>query len=75
VVDSQRTLEAILGALPAAYRSDPRSRQAREALEHASLQTTHLPFALEHNRIVDALIIRDNTGAQVADNVLEAPAE
>jgi two-component system response regulator MprA len=46
VVDSQRTLEAILGALPAAYRSDPRSRQAREALEHAREQSSILLLLL-----------------------------
>jgi DNA-binding response OmpR family regulator len=39
VVDSQKELETILGALPAAYRSDPRLRQARAALEHAEARS------------------------------------
>ena len=43
VVDSQRALDAILGALPAAYRGDPQSRRARAALEHAK---EHSPVLL-----------------------------
>jgi two-component system response regulator MprA len=39
VVDSRRALDAILGALPAAYRGDPQSQRARAALEHAKEQS------------------------------------
>jgi two-component system, OmpR family, response regulator MprA len=35
VVNSHRALDAILDALPAAYRGDPQSLRARAALEHA----------------------------------------
>jgi hypothetical protein len=40
LVDSHRALEAILEALPAAYRSDPRYRLARAALEEAREQSS-----------------------------------
>jgi DNA-binding response OmpR family regulator len=48
VVDSQRTLEAILRALPAAYRDDPQFRHAREALEHAREHSSVLLLLLPH---------------------------
>ena len=40
LVDSHRALEAILEALPAAYRSDPRYRLARAALDEAREQSS-----------------------------------
>jgi DNA-binding response OmpR family regulator len=43
VVDSRLALDAILGALPAAYRGDPQSRRARAAFEHAK---EHSPVLL-----------------------------
>jgi DNA-binding response OmpR family regulator len=51
VVDSRWALDAILGALPAAYRGDPESRRARAALEHAK----------EHSPVLLLLLPRKET--------------